>query len=113
MRLLCGFFKPGFQVFMVMSLEVWGSVKHCLISKEQCFTPVLLLCVEPVLGANKARLQAVQMRAGRKGALDSIWRPCWKSRILLSPMPCPQLSLVSPRCQRYCPRALQRGFGAG
>ena len=76
MRLLCGFFKPGFQVFVVMSLVVWGSVKHCLISREQCFTPFLFLCVEPVLGANKAGLQAVQMRAGRKGALDSIWRPC-------------------------------------
>lgn len=69
-----------------MSLVDWGSVTHCVFSRENCFTPFLPLCVEPVLGPNKAGLSS-----WTPGCADKSWEErgtrlnletMWKSRIL-------------------------------
>lgn len=47
MRVPYGMFKAGFWVFMVMSTGSWGSVKQCLISREQCLTAFLPYVLSP------------------------------------------------------------------
>lgn len=80
------------------------------------FDSLSSLCVEPVLEVNKAAVQS-----WAPGCADERWEgggtrsnseTAWKSRTLLSAMPCPPHSSFPPH-QRCLPtRALQGGFAA-
>lgn len=61
-------FKDSFQVFVVMSMVVWRSVKQCLLSREQHFTLILPICVKPTLVVNKAG-----MPSWSPGCAGEIW----------------------------------------
>lgn len=86
MRLFCVFFTPGFQVCVVMSLEVWGSVEHCFTSREKCFThflPLLNQSQWPVkLDSNPGTPGCAKKRrlCGRQGPS---WARCLFSQLFL------------------------------